>query len=147
MIPYAGRSRAVPMLFTAAFRALRDRLDGDDPVLIRGILPNHGIERLSVRAAEGQANDAARRGDQAKIFAVRSDYLHSGIRAHIEASSGVKRAAVAVSAALQLRKLVLVGERAIRLDVECRERGPVGDIEVLFVGAEDDAISGEIFAV
>src|ERR1700681_1221920 len=101
------------MLLAAAFRTLSDHLDRNDPVLILGIVPGHGVQHLSIRAAEGKANDAARCWDQAQILAVRSDHLYPGIGAHVQASCGVERAPIVISAALQLGELMLVGERAI----------------------------------
>src|SRR5437870_9497685 len=100
---------AEPMLLAAAFRSLCSHRERDDPVFVLSIVPGHRIKRLSVRAAESHADDAARRRYQAEILAVRSYHLNAGIRGHVEASPRIERAAVAVSAAFELRELALVG--------------------------------------
>src|SRR5437588_3537695 len=135
------------MLLAAAFRPLRNHRERDDPVFVLSIVPGHGIKYLSVGAAEGHADDAARRRYQAEILAVRSYHLNTGIRCHVEASPRVERAAVAVSTAFELRELALVGKCAILPDVKHGKRRSVGDVQVLFVRAQDDAVGGQVLAV
>src|SRR5207249_11773186 len=64
-----------------------------------------------------------------------------------DASRRVNRAAVAIAASLQLRELTLVGERAVRLNVECCEGRAIGDVECLLVRAQNDPVGREIVAV
>src|SRR5450631_2513667 len=103
------------ILFRAAFGTLRDHLDADDLVLIRRVFAGHGVQRLSIRAAESHANKAVRCRDQSEILAILSNHLHAGIGGHVKASGGIEGAAIAVSTAFELRELALVGERPILL--------------------------------
>jgi hypothetical protein len=91
-------------LLGAALVALRDRRNGDDPVLIQRAIAGHGVERLFVRTAEGQADNVPRSWDQAQNLAIRADHLDPGIGAYIDVPGGVAGATVA-SAPLPLGEL------------------------------------------
>ena len=66
---------------------------------------------------------------------------------HVEAPGRIERAAVAASTAFELGEFALVGERAILLDVKRRERRSVGDVKMLFIGGENDAVRVDILTV
>jgi hypothetical protein len=51
--------------------------------------------------------------------------------------------ALEAGAALQLHELALIGQRAIFLDIEYRERGSVRDKEALFIVAQHNAVGGQ----
>ena len=63
-------------LLAPALRALRDHRDRNDPVRVTS--SGHGVQRLSVGAAEGHGDDGPRCRDHAEALAVRTQYLDAG---------------------------------------------------------------------
>src|SRR5690348_7057563 len=98
-------------LLTAALRALREQGNGDDPILVFGVVPRDGVEGFAIGPAERDADHAARSGNDAKILAVGRDDLHAGVAGDVQASGGIERAAIATeSAAFQLGEFALIGQ-------------------------------------
>src|ERR1019366_2487784 len=69
------------------------------------------------------------------------------VGAYVQASFGIEGAAVAITAAFQFGEFALVGERAVRGDVEAGKGLTVSHVEMLFIGSEDNAVCGEVLAV
>src|SRR5712691_11513617 len=151
--PTSRRSSRSVRLLRPSLVALRDRRNRPDLRRV-GHLVALGVLRASreyeqgllVLPAERAADDAARRGNHTKMFAVASDHLDTRAGRHVEASLRVDRGAVAAARG-ELHELALIGQRPILLHVERRERRSVGDVERLLIPAEDDAVGGEVLAV
>src|SRR5262245_35542551 len=67
------------------------------------------------------------------------------VTGNVNASSRIHSGAVAVT--FKLHKLSLVLERAVGLDIECRECRAIGNVECLFIGTQNDAVGAEVIAV
>src|SRR5438552_18157556 len=103
-------------------------------------------QRPLVLPAERAADDPAWCGKDAEMFSVGCDHFDTGTGRHIEAPLRVDRGAVATARG-ELHELALIGQRPIPLYVERRERRAVGNVELLLILAEDDAVGGEVLAI
>jgi len=133
--PFESGSRsqaAVPMLLAAPFGSLRDRRDGENPVLIVGAIAANRIQGLPAGTTERQA-------DHSRGVGITPSILPSGEITWIRRCSSHRdgrphRTYCHPAAAFPFDELALVGQRPVRLNVQRGERPRIGDVDRLLIG-------------
>src|SRR5690349_12830020 len=88
------------VLLASAFRTGGEKRDAFDPDLSLAVHDScgHRVERLALRAADGHADQIARRRDVAKVFAILVEHLHAVRGGDVETAVGIEAAAVTTAA-------------------------------------------------
>src|SRR5258708_4470756 len=134
--------------FVDRFAVVPDTVGSSIFLAVRGLHARAlGVEDFLAGAGKRDAGGRPRQRDDAQIFSFGAENLNAGIaRGDVKTAFGVDGHAVAVAAAFELGKVVLIGGGAIGLDIEGHQSLCVGHIERLFIAAERHAVCAHLLA-